>query len=109
MVTAAKRHPKTKQQTVNQALSEKQRPRLKQNELPNRKIVDVRDLISAHTREKLSEMFPCPPSSFIIDRKKKVLKVLVVLHKIPPQFIAFEPSKTHVFLHTLSFTKKLLL
>ena len=39
-------------------------------------------------------------------RLAKALQVKVMLHKIPPQMINFDPTETHFHLDTEKYTKK---
>lgn len=53
-----------------------------------------------------ADSFEKPPYSLRIDRKKKVVILKATLHKIPPLQITFEPTSTHLVLHTLKCSKK---
>eukprot|EP00462_Mataza_sp_D1_P023327 CAMPEP_0175134220 /NCGR_PEP_ID=MMETSP0087-20121206/8066_1 /TAXON_ID=136419 /ORGANISM="Unknown Unknown, Strain D1" /LENGTH=409 /DNA_ID=CAMNT_0016416775 /DNA_START=21 /DNA_END=1250 /DNA_ORIENTATION=- len=62
-------------------------------------------MVQAALRDK--QKYPAPPFSCKSIFNKGVLKVLVTLHRIPPQFIRYEVTATHFYLDTLRDTKKL--
>lgn len=47
-----------------------------------------------------------PPHNLHLARKIGVVKCRVDLYKIPPQYINFEPTKTHLYLDTFKYSKK---
>eukprot|EP00026_Physarum_polycephalum_P017515 Phypoly_transcript_18764.p1 GENE.Phypoly_transcript_18764~~Phypoly_transcript_18764.p1 ORF type:complete len:137 (-),score=1.46 Phypoly_transcript_18764:259-669(-) len=47
-----------------------------------------------------------PPHNVHLARKLNVVKCRVDLYKIPPKCINFEPTSTHLYLDTFTFTKK---
>lgn len=52
------------------------------------------------------ESFLEPQHSIRLVKKHKAVKVQVALHRVPPKHIVFEPTRTHVVLHTMAHTKK---
>jgi len=59
--------------------------------------------------EELAERHQPPEHSLHLNRNKDTVFLKVTLHKIPPQFIVFEATETHVLVHTLKFIRKLFL
>eukprot|EP01096_Ripella_sp_DP13-Kostka_P011311 TRINITY_DN453_c0_g1_i1.p1 TRINITY_DN453_c0_g1~~TRINITY_DN453_c0_g1_i1.p1 ORF type:complete len:487 (+),score=220.98 TRINITY_DN453_c0_g1_i1:73-1461(+) len=61
------------------------------------------------TNEELAKLYEAPAHSFHLNKAKDTAFLKVTLHKIPPQFIVFEATPTHILVHTLKFTRKLFL
>lgn len=50
-----------------------------------------------------------PPHNLHLARKKNVVKCRIDLYKVPPKCVNFDPTRTHLYVDTLKFTKKYLL
>eukprot|EP00276_Gloeochaete_wittrockiana_P013935 CAMPEP_0184332816 /NCGR_PEP_ID=MMETSP1089-20130417/1958_1 /TAXON_ID=38269 ORGANISM="Gloeochaete wittrockiana, Strain SAG46.84" /NCGR_SAMPLE_ID=MMETSP1089 /ASSEMBLY_ACC=CAM_ASM_000445 /LENGTH=451 /DNA_ID=CAMNT_0026656375 /DNA_START=57 /DNA_END=1408 /DNA_ORIENTATION=+ len=61
------------------------------------------------TNEELAKLHETPAHSLHLNKAKDTAFLKVTLHKIPPKFIVFEATPTHILVHTLKFTRKLFL
>jgi len=47
-----------------------------------------------------------PPHNVHLNRRKNVVKCRIDLYKVPPKCVNFDPTRTHLYVDTLKFTKK---